>query len=222
MINEPRLVEIVYYTDPLCCWSWAMEKSWSHLQQSYAGSIRTRYVMGGLLPDWKHFHDDVNYVSRPAQMGPVWMEAAHLTQTPIKSTIWIEDPPASSYLSCIAVKCAGLQSAQAEEQYLYALRKAVMEDGINIAFQTTLVQLAAALQRVSPGLLDVAQFAQDLEDGRGLEAFRKDLQEVQQLQVNRFPSFVFKRAGRSSLLITGYRPYEMLAAAMEKMRAADS
>lgn len=194
-----------------------MESPLIRLKDEYAGEIRWRNCMGGLIPDWKHFRDEVNYVSRPAQMGPIWMEAAHITGTAINSTIWIEDPPTSSYLSCIAVKSAGLQSPAAEEQYLRQLRAAVMAGGVNISYETALVRLARELNVEHPQLLDIPSFCDDLRNGRGLEAFKRDLQEVQQLQIHRFPTLLMKSPGRPSLLITGFRPYEVLAATIAKM-----
>src|SRR5689334_9454281 len=60
---------ITYYTDPLCCWSWGFEPQWRRLLFEYQGSINHRYCMGGLLPGWKNYHDPINNVSRPIQMG---------------------------------------------------------------------------------------------------------------------------------------------------------
>jgi hypothetical protein len=70
--DEEDLVEITYYTDPLCCWSWAFEPQWRRLRYEYSGKIKWRYRMGGLLPDWSSFSDPMNDVSRPIQMGPFW------------------------------------------------------------------------------------------------------------------------------------------------------
>jgi len=66
--NEGR-VEIVYYTDPLCCWSWAFEPQWRRLQYKLRDKLSVRYCMGGLIADWKNFNDEVNSINRPAQMG---------------------------------------------------------------------------------------------------------------------------------------------------------
>ena len=148
--NRADVVEIVYYTDPLCCWSWAIEPQWRRLQYEYRGHLQLRYCMGGLLPSWKHFSDAANSVSRPAQMGPIWMEATHISGMPIQNTIWITNPPASSYLACIAVKCAGLQSAEAEAQYLRLLREAVMLKGENIDKQSVLIKIASYACRAKP------------------------------------------------------------------------
>src|ERR1044072_7891663 len=90
-------VEIVYYTDPLCCWSWAFEPQWRRLLFEYQGDIEWKYCMGGLLPAWDSYDDTVNNVTRPIQMGPVWMHAAQVSGMPIQTRIWMNDPPASSY-----------------------------------------------------------------------------------------------------------------------------
>src|SRR5215218_1622348 len=106
--NTADRVQIVYYTDPLCCWSWAFEPQWRKLRYQFGDNLTWRYCMSGLLPGWNQFTDNLNAVSRPVQMGPIWMEAAHISGMPISNRIWITNPPTSSYLSCIAVKCAEL------------------------------------------------------------------------------------------------------------------
>jgi len=210
-------VDIVYYTDPLCCWSWAMEPQWRRLRYEFKDVVRWRYCMGGLLPGWKHFHDPVNSVSRPAQLGPVWMEAAHLSGMPVNSMIWVHDPPSSSYLSCIAFKCAQKQSDEAGEKFLRMLREAVMMKGINMTLQTKLVQLAEELSDQHPGLLDLTSFKHDMEDGTGMELFRSDLNEVKIKNIKRFPTLIFRRQGHPSLLLSGYRPYSFFMDIMKKI-----
>src|SRR5215203_2358567 len=96
-------LQITYYTDPLCCWSWGMEPAIRRLRYEYAEVIGWRFCMGGLLPDWKRFSDPVNHVSRPAQMGPVWMHAMQITGMEMKTTMWHTSPPSSSYPACTAV-----------------------------------------------------------------------------------------------------------------------
>src|SRR5690606_12765756 len=108
--NKVDRVEIEFYTDPLCCWSWAFEPHWRRLRYEYQGKIVWRYRLGGMLPDWKSYNDPINTVSRPIQMGPVWTDASHLSGMPIDSLLWFYNPPESSYPACIAVKCAQLQS----------------------------------------------------------------------------------------------------------------
>jgi predicted DsbA family dithiol-disulfide isomerase len=211
------VVEIVYYTDPLCCWSWGFEPQWRRLRYEFGAGIKWRYCMGGLIPSWKVFHDSVNAVSRPAQMGPVWMEAGHLTGMPNQNSIWMKEAPQSSYLACIAVKCAALQSPAAGDMYLRQLREAVMLQGRNIAVQSVLVQEAHSFAAPHPALFDAVLFERHLIEGAGKEAFNADLQEVQRMKINRFPTLIFRRAGKPSLLLSGYRPYVVLLDVMQQL-----
>ena len=215
LLNQQRAetLEIIFYTDPLCCWSWAFEPQWRRLLYEFAGQIKYRYCMGGLLPGWKNYNDSVNSVTKPIQMGPVWMHAAQLSGMPVQHNIWMSDPPASSYSACIAVKCAGLQSQKAEENYLRLLREAIMIVGKNIAKQQVLLQLAEKLSGIIPEF-NYRKFNADLRNDSGLEAFRKDLQEVQYHNINRFPSLVIKNKMNKAIIISGYRPYNLLLSAI--------
>src|SRR3954463_12871802 len=96
-LQSGPVINIVYYTDPLCCWSWGMEPQLTLLEKDWPGSISWRYCMGGLLPTWNHYIDNFNNVQRPAQMGPLWMHAGKEMEVPIANKIWVEDPPSSSY-----------------------------------------------------------------------------------------------------------------------------
>jgi predicted DsbA family dithiol-disulfide isomerase len=216
-LNMADGVEIVYYTDPLCCWSWAFEPQWRRLRYEFGNSISLRYCMAGLIPSWKTFHDVTNSVSRPAQMGPIWMEASHLSGQPIQNYIWMKDPPASSYLSCIAVKCAELQSATAGEIFLRKLREAIMIEGKNIALQSIISDVAHKFSEQQPELFDATQFEIDLTGDEGKEAFRADLEEVQSLKISRYPTLIFRKEGQPSMIVSGHRQYIVLLELMQKI-----
>jgi putative protein-disulfide isomerase len=202
-------VSVTYFTDPLCCYSWAMEPQWRRLQYEYEGSMQVQYIMGGLLPDWTSFQDTVNNISRPAQMGPLWMQASQVTGMPMNSAIWHTNPPLSSYPACIAVKCAQLQSAIAGARYLRLLRESVMLHGNNISQQEVLLAVAKQLFNEMPQF-DVRRFEQDLVNGNGLAVFRNDMHTVQIQNIQRYPALLFRRLGYPAVLITGYKPYAVL------------
>jgi predicted DsbA family dithiol-disulfide isomerase len=208
-LQSGSAIDIVYYTDPLCCWSWALEPQLVRLEKEWPGKINWRYCMGGLLPFWGHYVDTYNSIQRPAQMGPLWMHASEMMDVPIAHRIWVEDPPASSYPACIAVKCAELQSAEAGRLYLHFVRKAVMLYGWNIARHKVLQQVAECVAGINK-TFSVTQFEEDMQNDRGLEAFRKDLQEVKYHGINRFPTLLIKRTGSPAKLVTGFRPAEVL------------
>ncbi len=165
----------------------------------------------------ENFTDPVHSISRPAQMGPLWMEAAHLSGMPIQNKIWAFDAPASSYPACIAVKCAQQQSHAAGEYYLRKLREAVMIDGKNIANQNILIHLAEELSANFPSVLNVQQFIADIKNDAGIEKLREDLDEVRAKNIKRFPSLVFRRHGHEPLILQGYRPFVVWQDLMTKL-----
>lgn len=211
-IHSAGRVEITYYTDPLCCWSWAMEPQWRKLLSNYRHLLSWRYVMGGLLPDWRTYHDPENSVSKPIQMGPVWMHASQLSGMPMNSRLWFENPPQSSYPACIAFACIVNQNATAAEIYLRRLREAVMMEGRNIADKNVLIELAEELGE----MIDATKLNEDLVNGEGIQLFNVHLDEIKKRQVQRYPTLLF-RSGEKALLLTGYKPYHLLEEVLQKL-----
>lgn len=189
-----------------------MYSSLSQLQEQYADVLSIRFCMGGMIPDWKSYEDTLNAVTKPIQMGPVWMEAQHLTGVQLNSRIWFEDPPASSYPGSIAVKCAQLQSDAAGEEYLRLLWQAVMENGRNISKMDELVEISGFM---TTGF-DNGKFSEDLINGSGKKAFSRDLDEVRKQDISRFPTMVMK-SSRKGLIFTGYRSFDVLREGMRSI-----
>lgn len=208
---------VTYYTDPLCCWSWALEPHWNRLKSDYQQLIKWRYVMGGMIQDWTTYNDPMNAISRPIQFGPIWMHASQVSGTPIDYSIWHKDPPASSFPSCIAVKCASLQSPRAAELLLHDLRKAVMVEGRNISREPVIMEAAEALNKRSPNIFDYDKFICSWKDGSGIEAFSGDLRQTRFLKIGRYPTITFTAGGPTGVMITGYRPYLILEESLKKM-----
>ena len=176
--------------------------------------------MGGLLPNWQNYNDEVNSVSRPAQMGPVWMQASHMSGMPLPDKIWMLDPPTSSYPACIAVKCAQLQSYNAGDRYLRLVREAIMIHQKNISKEAVLFDIADELAAEQPLLFNISRFKEDMTNDNGLEAFRTDLHQVQTRNINRFPTFIFRYLNNQTLMMTGYRPYSSLLDTLKQIAPA--
>jgi len=211
-------IEVVVYTDPLCCWSAALQGHIEKLTDDIDAPLNFRYCLAGMIPDWTSFSDPINSVAKPAQMGPVWMEAKHITGTKIDDSIWVTDPPSSSFPACIAIKTACLQSKEAEEKMLFALRKAVMENGLNISKDTVLSQIANDLAIEFPDLFDVKRFRKEYNQEKSREELRKDMNEVKFHRIGRFPTLAIRRRGYQTMMVTGYRPYDMLLSAFSYLK----
>lgn len=217
MNNGDRL-NITYFTDPLCCWSWVFEPVWQQLRDDLAPVLTYRYCMGGMLPSWDKYHDTLNAVTRPIQMGPVWLHAKHMSGIYINDRLWFSDPPASSYPACVAVKSAGMQSAVAEERYLYKLREAALVKGKNIAKKEVLLKAACELAEELPTSFSYDIFSKQLTSTEASNQFKSDLERVRLCGISRFPSLLIRVEGKEqSVILTGNRPYDAVMATVEAL-----
>ena len=84
-----------------------------------------------------------------------------------------------------------------------------MEQSLNIA-QYDILKLVAERVAASAASFDMDRFFADMENGNGREAFRKDIQEVKVRSIQRFPALLIRRTGQQPILITGYKPANVL------------
>ncbi|MBE9127269.1 MULTISPECIES: DsbA family protein [unclassified Coleofasciculus] len=206
------LVEITYYTDPLCSWSWALEPQWRRLRYEFGDQLSCRYSMGGLISDWQHFSDPLNDINRPVQMIPQWIQLQQVSGMPINERIWLEDPPVSSYPACIAVKAAEQQGLSMGEAYLRRLREAVMLEQRNIARREVLLELAAELAESTA--FNSEQFQQEFDSQEAINAFREDIKDARYRDIGRFPALIMRPITGRAILLVGYRPYKELRKAL--------
>jgi len=212
-------VQITYYTDPLCPWSWALEPHWRRLRCESDARLACRYVMGGMIADWRSYHDPLNSVHNPAQMALQCYQVRQLTGVPIDERLLREDPPDSSYPACLAVKAAERQGADAGDAYLRSLREAAMLEARNVARGDVLLSLAEVLAgSPPPGVaFDVDRFREDLLGPEVPEAFQDDLRDVRYRNIDRFPTLVLRAGDRPGIALVGYRPYEVLREALGRL-----
>lgn len=201
-------LSITMYTDPLCCWSWAMHKDWEAFLQQARPDIVT-YKMAGLIPSWKHFSDHRNAISKPIQMGPEWMHACNVSGIQIDDRLWVTDPPQSSYPACLAVKAAEFQGGSAARHYFHLIQQAAMQQRRNIARQAVLYQVAVELCN-ELAEFDPDRFAKDMKQTETREALRRDIADWKYLNVGRLPAMIFQaEAGKGTILI-GYQTLDNL------------
>ena len=194
-----------------------MQPPLERLIGEHSEHITIEYCMGGMIPDWTEFSDPLNSIHKPAQMGPMWMQAGHLTGRPIDDMIWMSDPPSSSYPACIAVKTAQMQSPEAGKQMLFRLSEAVMRDRKNIAKTEVIAEVAESLAKDQPEVFSFEHFKKEYNGDLSRDAFRKDLQTVKLNKIGRFPTFTISSGKENGVIITGYRPYEALLEAIRQV-----
>jgi predicted DsbA family dithiol-disulfide isomerase len=216
-MSKADRIEIEYFTDPLCCWSWAFEPHWRKFINENAHLINWRYRMAGMLTDWNTYTDPMNDISRPAQMAPLWLQVKYTTHTGIDPDIWIEDPPHSSIPACLAVKCAEMQSQAAGDVLLLGLRRAVMTKKENIARREVILNLALELKNKYE-ILNFDKFETDFGNKIAVHHLKEDMQRAKLADIGRFPTITMKLPKENKgIMLVGYRPFSALMESFQQL-----
>lgn len=209
----------IYYTDPLCSYSWVFEAVWRRIRWELGELLQYEYRMGGLFADVTRYQDPINDIANTAQIGPQWMEISSRTGVPLNPELWQQRPPTSSYPACIAFKAAAQFGSDFAETCLRRLREAAMLEARDISRPEVLQAVAReANSRLEPeSRIDVAAFGAALSGPEARDAFREDLRDVRYREIGRFPSLILYRSPERGLLLTGCRPYGALRVSLGKV-----
>jgi predicted DsbA family dithiol-disulfide isomerase len=157
-------VQVRFYTDPACPWSWAAEPALRRLMWEFEGGLEFVWVMGGLARSYER----ANLLDVVSQ----WLEDADAGGMPCDPRIWTKNPLDSTYPACRAVKAAAEQGRDAEYRYLRTLREGIMCELRKLDNDDSLIDAA------NRAGIDTQRFAADLRSDASAEAFDADLEEV--------------------------------------------
>jgi predicted DsbA family dithiol-disulfide isomerase len=157
-------VQVRFYTDPACPWSWAAEPAIRRLMWEFEGELDFAWVMGGLTRSYEH----ANLLDVVSQ----WLEDTAEGGMPCDPRIWTQNPLSSTYPACQAVEAAKEQGWQAGYRYLRTLREGIMFERRKLDHADALIDAAGRAG------IDRARFEVDLRSHAITEAFGADLEEV--------------------------------------------
>ena len=157
-------VQVRFYTDPACPWSWAAEPAVRRLMWEFEGELEFVWVMGGLTRSYERA-DILKLVSQ-------WLDDAAEGGMPCDPRIWTENPLESTYPACQAVKAATEQGWEAGYRYLRTLREGIMFERRKLDHSDALIAAAGRAR------IDRQRFEVDLRSHAITEAFGADLEEV--------------------------------------------
>jgi predicted DsbA family dithiol-disulfide isomerase len=170
-------IEVTYYTDPGCSWSWGSEPKLRKLMWEFGDRLRFRWVMGGLAREYGDaYRDEESGITGKGScfdgMMALWLDVAAESGMPLDPRPWRHAPITSTYPACLAVKAAGEQGPELEYSYLRRLREGLMCEGRKLDHAEALVGESG------PAGLDVERFRIDIVSNAITEAFAADLDEV--------------------------------------------
>jgi predicted DsbA family dithiol-disulfide isomerase len=176
-IVEHVSVQVRYYSDPACTWSWAAEPALRRIIFEFEGELDFVWAMGGLA---RHFGSAYRDSEAGVGTGPDcfadlmshWLNVAGRTGMPCDPRLWTEAPISGTFPACIAVEAAGEQGWDAGYRYLRRVREGLMLWRKRLDERPALVDLAG------PAGLDVEAFEAALDSERPVAAFAAHLEEV--------------------------------------------
>jgi predicted DsbA family dithiol-disulfide isomerase len=157
-------VQVRFYTDPACPWSWAAEPALRRLMWEFDAELEFVWVMGGLARSYATA-DLLDLVS-------VWLEDTAEGGMPGDPRIWTENPLESTYPACQAAKAAAEQGWETGYRYLRTLREGIMFERRKLDHADALIAAAGRAR------IDRKRFEIDLRSNAITEAFGADLDEV--------------------------------------------
>src|SRR3954447_2173378 len=216
-------VEVRFYTDPACVWSWGAEPQLRRLMWEFGDGLRFAWVMGGLARSYgSGYRDSESGVGSGtscfSDLMAQWLETPAASGMPTDARLWSRNPIASTYPACQAVKAAAEQGTDAAYRYLRRLREGLMTE------RKKLDHAEALIGEAGPAGLDVERFRIDLNSSAITEAFAADLDEVRNPPTEAraagkvsesegnervsFPSAVFRGEDGAEHGVFGFQPYE--------------
>lgn len=216
-------VEVRYYTDPACSWSWGAEPKLRRLIWEFDGELSFEWVMGGLARRYgSEYRDEEGAIGTGpdcfADLMSHWLNVAGETGMPCDPRLWTEGPIESTYPACVAVKAAAEQGWEAGYRYLRRLREGLLCERRKLDHPSALLAEAEAAG------LDTDRFAVDLASQSAAAAFAADLDEVRDIppaaraagklshtegrERLSFPSVVFVAADGSRQGVWGWQPLD--------------
>lgn len=173
-------VQVRYYTDPACSWSWGAEPVLRRIMFEFDGELEFVWVMGGLARRYgSDYRDDEGAIGSGsdcfADLMAHWLNVAGETGMPCDPRLWTENPIVSTYPACMAVEAASEQGWEAGYRYLRRMREGLMYERRKLDNPSALLAEAGAAE------LDVARFEIALGSHGPLEAMSDHIDEVREV-----------------------------------------
>ena len=209
-------LEFIYWSDPLCVWAFVAQPKLEKILEQWGDRVAVEYrvvPVFGSVP-WRFESGPWAKAGPEGRVAATQRVAAKNGREDVDGSVWLDDPPASSWASGAAVKAAFAAEAAGEVEpgkaaaYLSGLRHRFFVENGNIAKRDQQLSVAEMLS------IPTACIAKRLDDGSAFASlWQDDLAKTEQ-RVQGSPTYSFD-GGRAMLY--GNFPFAILHATVEEL-----
>ena len=182
MTKRQPLFTLYYFHDPMCSWCWGFRPVWLSLQQNLPGTVRVKYVLGGLAADSSQPMPEKLRV----MIKSTWLHIQEELGTEFNFDFWAKNTPQrSTYPACRAVIAAHQQGKEVE--MITAIQKAYYLRALNPSDACILQQLAKEVA------LNEFDFNRELLSEKTEQTLKKQIAQAKRWRVPGYPSMVLER-----------------------------
>jgi len=195
------MYEIIYVSDPMCSWCWGFSPVIKQIRDAYNDKFPVRIIMGGLRPGTTEPMDDEmkKFISHH------WKDVGERSGQPFNFELMERDdfvydtePPAR------AVVVARTLNPDISLDFLSDVQHAFYAQNRDTNLWETYASLAEKHD------LNVAEFKKMFDSPEMRQKTSNDFQEAQVLQVQGFPSLLFRQGQQVYPISSGWQPFDAL------------
>ncbi|WP_036566143.1 DsbA family protein [Oceanospirillum beijerinckii] len=202
---------LIYVLDPMCSWCWAFSPIYQAVKARFP-ELEHSLLLGGLAPD----SDEPMPESQQQYIQGIWRNIEQSTGTQFNHDFWREcQPRRSTYPACRAVMVAREQSDELAGKMLGAIQQAYYQQAQNPSDLPTLQSCARQIGLSEQGFTERMQV---LRDSSTLE---DEVDFVQRLGVQGFPTLILKKGMQWLALPIDYKDSARLISVIESRLVSD-
>jgi predicted DsbA family dithiol-disulfide isomerase len=209
LIPKKPLIDLFYFTDPLCSHCWALDTILTRFKLEYSEYLNVHTVMGAMVEDDYHYTDLKGPEAK--ELVSHWDQVARFYHIPMNGNIWHKDPITSSFPSSIAFLYLTTHSPEKAGKFMRLVREGAFLFEKNIAKRDVLEAMLKKLEIDPVPVLDFS-FSE-----AGKQLLMQNLHPMQDLSVNGFPTVVMVNQNHEGVKVVGSRTMEVYKKALHKV-----
>ena len=204
-----NLLYAQWFTDPMCSWSYIANQSIHQFREHFSGRLIFRERLFVLYRELNEFLKQRN-MTRPEEFVPKLESVSRNSGVALEVKAWKKnDVPVSSETCCLWVSSALRLDPEKGSLFLWELRKAMYEEGLNIGSTEIIEQIS---RKVGFNFAELMKGFMEIETQKAL---REDQVSAEREKVTVRPTLVLENSGGDRVFIGGLMDPELFIHAGE-------